>query len=240
MQHSACGGVRDAAFSPSGIVAGRWKTQRLSWESTASPPTCPVTHLFGNASDQSGSGSNSGVCGRRAYAPACCSTSAAMIVKTNARAPIAHTVPLIKSLLCISNRRNLDGSIGGNKAIQSNQKAAFSIWNAGEGETHFDPGKCSRQHQVVEAAQVPDAEDLSLELREAGSKGHVEFFKNEFSELIGIVTRRHQDRCKRVRVFVTTLADNFQTPGAHCSASCFGMAPMPGEDVGQTLFVQHD
>src|SRR5438046_2108129 len=64
MQHSACGGTSEAAFSPSGIVAGRWKTHRLSWLSTARPPTCPVTHLFGNACDQSGSGSNAGTCGR--------------------------------------------------------------------------------------------------------------------------------------------------------------------------------
>ena len=29
MQHSACGGLRDAAFSPSAMVAGRWKTQMV-------------------------------------------------------------------------------------------------------------------------------------------------------------------------------------------------------------------
>ena len=64
MQHSACGGLSDAAFSPSGIVAGRWKTHTLSCESTATPPTWPVTHLFGSACDHSGSGSKSGTCGR--------------------------------------------------------------------------------------------------------------------------------------------------------------------------------
>src|SRR5215472_8380096 len=64
MQHSACGGLREAACSPSGMVSGRWNTHRLSRESTASPPTCPVTHLFGNACDHSGSGSKSGTCDR--------------------------------------------------------------------------------------------------------------------------------------------------------------------------------
>jgi len=32
MQHSDCGGFREAPFSPSGMVAGRWKTHRLSWD----------------------------------------------------------------------------------------------------------------------------------------------------------------------------------------------------------------
>src|SRR6266702_2593337 len=71
MQHSACGGTSEAAFSPSGIVAGRWKTHRLSWESTAAPPTCPVTHLFGNVCDQSGSGSNCGTWVLLGWAVAC-------------------------------------------------------------------------------------------------------------------------------------------------------------------------
>ncbi len=59
-QHSACGGVSDAAFSPSGMLASRWNTQTLSCESTATPPTAPVTHRFGSACDHSGSGSKSG------------------------------------------------------------------------------------------------------------------------------------------------------------------------------------
>src|SRR5690349_4219976 len=65
MQHSDAGGLSDAPRSPSGIVAGRWNTHTLSCESTATPPTCPVTHLFGNACDHSGSGSNIGTCPAR-------------------------------------------------------------------------------------------------------------------------------------------------------------------------------
>src|SRR5215203_276765 len=68
IQQSACGGFSDAAFSPSGIVDGRWKTQTLSCESTATPPTWPVTHLFGSASNHNGSGSKIGTRGRLAWA----------------------------------------------------------------------------------------------------------------------------------------------------------------------------
>src|SRR5580698_5722338 len=50
------------------MVASRWKTQTLSCESTATPPTCPVTHLFGNAWDHKGSGSKRGTCCRLAWA----------------------------------------------------------------------------------------------------------------------------------------------------------------------------
>src|SRR5580704_4032484 len=50
------------------MVASRWNTQTLSCESTATPPTCPVTHLFGNAWDHKGSGSKRGTCCRLAWA----------------------------------------------------------------------------------------------------------------------------------------------------------------------------
>src|SRR5438105_4844328 len=94
MQHSDCGGTSEAPFSPSGIVAGRWNTHRLSCESTASPPTCPVTHLFGNACDQSGSGSNRGTCDLFACAAAYCSASTTTIMTTTAP-PSAQTLFLI-------------------------------------------------------------------------------------------------------------------------------------------------
>jgi DNA-binding beta-propeller fold protein YncE len=45
------------------MLAGRWNTHTLSCESTATPPTAPVVHLFGSACDQSGSGSNRGTAG---------------------------------------------------------------------------------------------------------------------------------------------------------------------------------
>src|SRR5262245_8074994 len=48
------------------MLAGRWNTQRLSCESTATTPTAPVTQLFGNSSDHSGSGSKRGISPRAA------------------------------------------------------------------------------------------------------------------------------------------------------------------------------
>src|SRR5262245_986331 len=101
-----------------------------------------------------------------------------------------------------------------------------------QGETHFDAGECSGQHEIVEAAQMSDAEDLPLEFCKAGPKGHVEFLEYNFSKLIGIVTGRHKNRCDGIRIFVGALTDDFQTPSAHRRASGFAMAPMPGEDIG--------
>src|SRR5256885_16985734 len=71
MQHSESGGFNDAPRSLSGILPGRWKTQMLSCESTAMPPTAPVAHLFGSAWKNSGSGSNVG-----AFRVDCASTRA--------------------------------------------------------------------------------------------------------------------------------------------------------------------
>src|SRR5262245_9544399 len=98
MQHSACGGLSDAAFSPSGIVDSRWNTQTLSCESTAMPPTCPVTHLFGKACDHSGSGSKVGPGWRPDCAVADCWKSAApppMAIASATLAPPVHIVLVI-------------------------------------------------------------------------------------------------------------------------------------------------
>src|SRR5947208_10334467 len=60
MQHSASGGLNEAAFSPSAMVAGRWTIQMWSCESTATPDTCPVVHLCGSGLFHSGSTTNRG------------------------------------------------------------------------------------------------------------------------------------------------------------------------------------
>src|SRR5229473_3412444 len=40
--------------------------------------------------------------------------------------------------------------------------------NRGERKPHFDPGERAHQHQIVEVAEMPDAEHLAAELGEAG------------------------------------------------------------------------
>ena len=91
--------LSDAAFSPSGMLAGRWNTQTLSCESTATPPTGPVTHLFGSACDHSGSGSKSGTCWRVVWAfPALSNTvaTAPSVATTSTPAPHVHIVVFIR------------------------------------------------------------------------------------------------------------------------------------------------
>src|SRR5471030_3070247 len=97
MQHSAWGGVRAAAFSPSGMVAGRWKTQMWSCESIAIPPTIPDTHLFGSVLKNSGSDSNSGTWGRLICAAVGFPSTAATPIATTTTevSPIAHIVRLM-------------------------------------------------------------------------------------------------------------------------------------------------
>src|SRR5689334_11355040 len=79
------------------MVPGLWKTHTLSWLSTATPPTWPLTHLFGRACDHNGSGSNVGTC----LAPDC--APAILPVDTRPKtAAIASPAPSTTALRFIS------------------------------------------------------------------------------------------------------------------------------------------
>src|SRR5262245_10984664 len=143
MQHSACGGLSDAAFSPSGIVSGRWNTQTLSCESTATPPTCPVTHLFGNVCDQRGSGSKVGscclLCAESAMAIQPATPSATTAGLQNKTRPTLRTVRILNSAFCIRVARSYCSSLD----IQ------FSTSVNGGGGPGVEVGRKNRNRSLV-------------------------------------------------------------------------------------------
>src|SRR3989338_5763444 len=63
---------------------------------------------------------------------------------------------------------------GAGKIIQGRRHAPPGEGNAGEGQTHLHPAQGPGEHQIVEVPQVPDPEDLALQLSQAGAEGHVE------------------------------------------------------------------
>lgn len=126
-----------------------------------------------------------------------------------------------------------------NQAVQGGHGAAFSMGHVCKFETHFNTCECSGQHEIIEASQMSDSENLTLKFREARPERHVEFFENQFAELVGIVSGRHEYGGNGIRVFIRASADDFETPGAHRSASGFSVAPMPGEYIVQTFLLQH-
>src|SRR2546425_2825445 len=54
------GGEGTAPASSLVRVRGRWMIQMLLWESTARPPTCPISQFLGSCFGQSGSTTNRG------------------------------------------------------------------------------------------------------------------------------------------------------------------------------------
>src|SRR5580700_2934385 len=83
------------------MVASRWNTQTLSCESTATPPTCPVTHLFGNAWDHKGSGSKRGTCCRLAWALTGPARKATAQPTVTARATLTPTTHFVRFMFFI-------------------------------------------------------------------------------------------------------------------------------------------
>src|SRR5579885_2004933 len=64
------------------------------------------------------------------------------------------------------------------KAVERSRHAPTLERNAGEIEAHLDAAERRHEHQIVEVAEVADAEGKALQLSQAGSERHVEAFEN--------------------------------------------------------------
>ena len=61
--------------------------------------------------------------------------------------------------------------------------------HAGEREPHLDAAQRAHQHQLVEVAEVTDAERASLQPAEAGAERQVEALEDDRPERVGVVRR---------------------------------------------------
>ena len=53
---------------------------------------------------------------------------------------------------------------------------SFFKGNPGQGESHFQPGQGTGQHQVVEISQMTDAENFAFDLSKSNAQAHVILF----------------------------------------------------------------
>src|SRR6266851_3382187 len=86
---------------------------------------------------------------------------------------------------------------GARQVLEGREHAAFLERHAGELETHLDARERSHEHQVVEVAEVADAEDLSRELAQALAERHVEVPQHHRAEAVRVLARRHHHRGER-------------------------------------------
>src|SRR6185437_5377777 len=88
----------------------------------------------------------------------------------------------------------------------------------GQLEAHLDPAQRAGQGQVVEVAQVPDAEHATREPAEAGAEGHIELAEDDLADLVGVVPRRQDDGGQGRGVLARVGALHLQTPAADRAA----------------------
>jgi uncharacterized protein YciI len=104
---------------------------------------------------------------------------------------------------------------------------------------HLDAGQGSAQGKLVEVAEVADAEDLALQLREAVAERHVEVLQHHLAEGVGIVAVRHAHGGQHAAVLALVQALDLEAPGAHRPAGRLAVAGMAGKDVLHPLLHQH-
>ncbi len=92
-----------------------------------------------------------------------------------------------------------------------------------------------REHEVIEGAEMADAENFSGKFGKPRSKRHVEMLKDHGAQLIGVVALRHENGGERAGKFARLFAHDFQAPGSNGRACCFRVAVMPLENIFQAL-----
>jgi hypothetical protein len=63
-------------------------------------------------------------------------------------------------------------------------------------QAHLDTAERTTKHQVVDRAQMANAEELALQWAEPGAQREVEAFEDQFAQLIGVVALWHKHRGK--------------------------------------------
>src|SRR5690242_5784210 len=110
--------------------------------------------------------------------------------------------------------------------------------HAGKCQSHFDAGKRAEQRQVVEVAEVTDAEHATGELRQSSAERHVEALEYQLAKRIGVMPIGHQHGCQRIAVFGWIRAQDLQTPCAHGRTRRIAVSRVACKYIGQTLLEQ--
>ncbi len=124
----------------------------------------------------------------------------------------------------------LSGSGRFAQIIESGVNPALLVRYAKQFETHLDAAERSRQHQVVEVAEVADAESFAREPSEPCAERHVELFENHGAERRFVEAFGQKDRGHGGAVFVRIERADLKTPGLYRAPRGFGVALVAVED----------
>ena len=128
--------------------------------------------------------------------------------RSSARTPPVFTRALIRLEL---RPQSVAASHGG-------VHAAAPERHARRGQRHLDARQRPREHQLVEVAQVADAERLAFQPAEAGAERQVEPLEGDRAKLIRIVAVGHHDRRHHGAVLVRRARQTISRPQARTAA----------------------
>src|SRR5436190_6448950 len=111
--------------------------------------------------------------------------------------------------------------------------------NCSQRKAHFDAGKRAHQHEIVEVAEVADAEHLAAELGEPRAERQIERVEDHLAHAVGILAGRHHYPGERGRLLARIEREYLEAPPAHRAPRRFGMALVAGEYRLHALFVEH-
>jgi hypothetical protein len=105
-------------------------------------------------------------------------------------------------------------------------------------QAHLHAGQRAGQCQVVEVAEVADAEDLPGELGESCAERHVEALEDDAAQGVGVVALGNEDGGERAGVLALVQAEQLEAPLADRGTGGGGVPLVPREDLGQALGVE--
>ena len=109
---------------------------------------------------------------------------------------------------------------GVGKIIDRGLGTATGMRHARALQPHFDAAQCTDQREIVEVAKVADAKHAPGELGQPGAQRHVEVFKDDASQCIGIMRLaigigRHHDGGDGTAVLGRIAAQDLEPPAPH-------------------------
>src|SRR5580704_2566770 len=128
---------------------------------------------------------------------------------------------------------------GRRQAIQGGHHAAFVVRYTRQAQSHFDSAQSSREHEVIETAEMANPKSFAGELAQPRPKRHIEVFEDDFAQPIRVVAFGSKHSSHGIGILERLLADDLESPSAHGGACGFAMAGVATKDIWQTLLVKH-
>src|SRR5437762_10401138 len=98
-------------------------------------------------------------------------------------------------------------------------------------ESHLHTAQSAREHEIVEVAEVADAEDLVLQAPETGAQRHIEMIEHDLAKFVRRVAGWSEEGRQGVAVFGGVESHDLETPCAGGAPRRFAVALVPREDI---------